>query len=541
MAVEGDAMAFKPTVLDATRDVMRSLGLTTLFGNPGSTEEAFLENLPSDFTYVLGLHEAAVVGMADGWSRAMHRPVLVNLHTAAGVGNAMGGLVTAWHNKTPMILTTGQQTREMLLLEPLLTNLDAATLPRPYVKFALETARAEDAPASLMRAHASAIQPPTGPVFLSWPYDDWDKPAGAAVLPRQVSTRLHANQDALRPIAEALTTAHSPALVIGAGIARGGGWADAVGLAELLRCAVYDPPWDEAASFPRDHALYQGELPPAIGPLCEKLQGHDVVLVLGAPVFRYYPHVPGNYLPDGTRLFHITDDPSEAARAPMGDSMLADPAHAARTLAGMVAPATRQPPSPRPKPEAATEGNPMSADQLFQALAEAHPDNAVLVQETPSNTKDLKKRWPVTQPDAYYAMASGVLGYGLPAAVGVALAERQLGRRRPVVAVIGDGSFQYSLQALWTAAQHELPVVFVVPQNNEYAILKSFAALDDTPGVPGLDLPSLDIASLARGYGCTAQAATTPAEVRDAVRAAFGRSGPTVIVAPIDPKAPPLL
>jgi len=138
-------------------------------------------------------------------------------------------------------------------------------------------------------------------------------------------------------------------------------------------------------------------------------------------------------------------------------------------------------------------------------------------------------------------MASGVLGYGLPAAVGVALAERQLGRRRPVVAVIGDGSFQYSLQALWTAAQHELPVVFVVPQNNEYAILKSFAALGDTPGVPALDLPGLDIASLARGYGCTAQVAATPAEVRDAVRAAFGCLGPTVIVAPIDPKAPPLL
>jgi len=373
MAVEGDAMAFKPIVLDATRDVMRSLGLTTLFGNPGSTEEAFLENLPPDFTYVLGLHEAAVVGMADGWSRAMHRPVLVNLHTAAGVGNAMGGLVTAWHNKTPMILTAGQQTREMLLLEPLLTNLDAATLPRPYVKFALETTRAEDAPASLMRAHASAIQPPTGPVFLSWPYDDWDKPAGAAVLPRQVSTRLHADQNALRPIAEALATASSPALVVGAGVTRGGGWADAVRLAELLRCAVYDPPWDEAASFPRDHALYQGELPPAIGPLCEKLQGHDVVLVLGAPVFRYYPHVPGGYLPDGTRLFHVTDDPSEAARAPVGDSMLADPAHAARTLAGMVAPATRQPPSPRPKPEAAKQGNPMSADQLYRGPRRGTP------------------------------------------------------------------------------------------------------------------------------------------------------------------------
>ncbi len=534
-------MASRSTVLDATRDTMRALGLTTIFGNPGSTEEPFLKDFPADFTYVLGLQEAVVVAMADGWSRAMHRPVLVNLHTSAGVGNAMGNLATAWHNKTPLILTAGQQTREMLLIEPLLTNLDATTLPRPYVKLSLETARAEDAPGSLMRAHALAVQPPTGPVFVSWPLDDWDKPAGNPVLPRKISTALTCSPDALRPIADALVDASSPALIVGAGVTRGGGWADAVALAERLRCAVYDPPWDEAASFPGDHPLYQGALPPAIGLLSEKLQGHDVLLVLGAPVFRYYPYVPGAYLPDGTRLFHVTDDPAEAARAPVGDSLLADPSLTARLLAGMVPPSTRQPPAPRPRPEAPAPSSPMSADLLFHAVAEARPDNAVLVQESPSNVKELKQRWSVTQPDAYYTMASGVLGYGLPAAVGVALAERQLGRRRPVLAVIGDGAFQYTLQALWTAAQHELPVVFVVPQNSEYAILKSFAALDDTRGVAGLDLPGLDIVSLARGYGCTAQEAATPGEVRDAVREAFGRAGPTVIVAPIDPKAPPLL
>ncbi len=534
-------MTSRSTVLDATRDTMRSLGLTTMFGNPGSTEEPFLKNFPADFSYILGLQEAVVVAMADGWSRAMHRPVLVNLHTSAGVGNAMGSLATAWHNKTPLILTAGQQTREMMLLEPLLTNLDATTLPRPYVKLSLETVRAQDAPASLMRAHALAVQPPTGPVFVSWPLDDWDKPAGTPVQPRTVSTALGCGPDALRALAEALDGASSPALIVGAGLTRGGGWADIVALAEWLRCAVYEPPEDETASFPSNHPLYQGALPPAIGPLSEKLRGHDVVLVLGAPVFRYYPYVPGDYLPNGTRLFHITDDPAEAARAPIGDSLLTDPALAARLLASMAPPATRQPPAPRPKPEAPTPGNPMSADLLFHALNEARPDSAVLVQESLSNMKDLRRRWPITQPDAYYTMSSGILGYGLPAAIGVALAERQLGRRRPVLAVIGDGAFQYCLQALWTAAQHELPVVFVVPQNNEYAILKSFAALDDTTGLVGLDLPGIDIVSLARGYGCTAQQATTPGEVRDAVREAFGRAGPTVIVTPIDPKIPPLL
>lgn len=529
------------TVLDATRDLMRGLGLTTVFGNPGSTEEAFLENWPSDLTYVVGLHEASVVAMADGWSRVMRRPVLVNLHTSAGVGNGMGNLITAWHNKTPLILTAGQQTREMLLIEPLLTNLDSTALPRPYVKLSLETARAEDAPASLMRAHAMAMQPPAGPVFLSWPMDDWTKPASAPVQPRIVSHRLPASEDALRPVAEALAGARSVALVLGAGVARGEGWADAVTLAERLRCAVYAAPWTEAASFPEDHPLFQGMLPPAIGPLSERLQGHDVVLVLGAPVFRYYPYVPGSYLPEGTRLFHVTDDPMEAARAPVGDSVLADPAAAIRVLTAMIGQANGAAPAPRPQPGAPAPATPMTADLLFHAIAAVRPDGAVMVHETPSNTKDLQRRWPATQPDSYYTFASGVLGYALPAAVGIALAERQLGRHRPVVAVIGDGSFQYSVQGLWTAAQLRLPVVFVVPSNSEYAILKSFAEMEDTPGVPGLDLPGLDIASIARGYGCTAQVAATPAEAQDAMREALGRQGPTVIIALVSAEVPPLL
>ena len=183
----------------------------------------------------------------------------------------------------------------------------------------------------------------------------------------------------------------------------------------------------------------------------------------------------------------------------------------------------------------------MSADLLFHIIAGLRPPNAVLVNETLSNMRDLLRRWPITQPDSYYTIASGGLGYGLPAAVGIALAERQLGRHRPVVAVIGDGSFQYSVQALWTAAQHELPVVFVVPANAEYAILKSFAKLEDTPGVPGLDLPGLDIAPIARGYGCAAQDAATPGDVRDAFRAALGRKGPSAIVVPISRAVPPLL
>ena len=529
------------TVLSATRGLMRDLGLTTVFGNPGSTEQPFLKNWPSDFTYVLALQEASAVAMADGYARAIHRPVLVNLHTAAGVGNAMGNLMTAWHNKAPLVVTAGQQTREMLLLEPFLTNVDATVLPRPYVKLALETARAEDAPAALLRAHVYAAQPPSGPVFVSFPLDDWDKPAGRPVVPRVVATRLPASEDTLRPVAAAFAEARNPVLVLGAGIARAQAWADAVALAERLQCAVLAAPFGEAGIFPEDHALYQGQLPPAIGPLQKMLTPYDLVVVIGAPVFRYYPYIAGDYLPEGTRLMLVTDDPAEAARAPVGDSILADPGAALGVLAGLVAAPTWAPPAPRPKPSAPAPGGRMTPDQLFHALAEARPAHAVVVNETPSNIAALKAYWPTIEPDSYFFPSSGGLGYGLPAAVGVALAERQLGRNRPVVAFIGDGSLQYSIQALWTAAQLALPIVVVVPDNREYAILKSFALLENTPEVPGLDLPNLDIAAIARGYGCAAVSVATPSDARDALREALVRAGPSVIVAAIYTAPNPLM
>src|SRR6476620_11082885 len=167
----------QPTVQEVTYDLLRALGLTTVFGNPGSTEETFLKNFPDDFTYVLGLQEASVLAMADGFAQSTGKPALVNVHTSAGTGNAMGSLIAAYKGNTPLIVTAGQQTREMVSVEPYLTNKDATLLPLPWVKWAYEPTRAEDVPAAFMRAYAVALQPPAGPVYLSIPLDDWDKPA----------------------------------------------------------------------------------------------------------------------------------------------------------------------------------------------------------------------------------------------------------------------------------------------------------------------------------------------------------------------------
>ncbi|MGO3325424.1 benzoylformate decarboxylase [Gordonia sp. (in: high G+C Gram-positive bacteria)] len=541
------------TVRDTTFELLRELGLTTIFGNPGSTEETFLEDFPDDFRYVLGLHEASVVAAADGYAQVTRKPVLVNVHTAAGVSNAVGTLDSSFQNKTPLIITAGQQTREMLLLEPWLVNPDPEVIAKPWVKWAYQPARAEDVPAAFMRAYAVAMQPPQGPVFLSLPLDDWDKEAAGRASVRSVATRVGPDPGRLAEFAAVLSAAENPVLIYGSDIARADGWEDAVSLAERVGAPVWAAPSSERVPFPEDHPLYAGGLPFAQGLLSEKLRGHDVVLVVGAPVFRYYPWVPGDYIPAGSRLLHITDDPAESGRAPVGDSLISDAVFALRALADLVpvrqsrAAVERQ--EHRLAPHASAEARPADPDndgrltprQLFRVLSVAAPADTVIVQESPSNIADLHSEWMFTEPDSYFAMASGALGWDLPAAVGIALAERDLGRNRPVMAVIGDGSLQFSPQALYTAAQHALPLVVIVPNNREYGILKAFAKFQDNPGVPGLDLPGLKPHLVAEGYGAKGVVASTAAEVRTELAKAWDRNGPTMIEVPIDPAIPPLI
>jgi benzoylformate decarboxylase len=540
------------TVRDVTYQLLREYGLTTIFGNVGSTEETFLKNFPSDFRYVLGLQEASVIGMADGFAQATGRAALVNVHTGAGLGNTLGNLMTASLNKTPLIVTAGQQTREMLLMEPWLTNVEATMLPRPWVKWAYEPVRAEDVPAAFMRAIATALQPPAGPVFLSLPLDDWEKPCAGPAVVRTVSRRFAPDSARLAEFAKAVSEASSPVLIYGAAIDRGNGWNEAIALAEALGAPVWAAPACERAPFPENHPLYSGGLPFAIGPLGKKLEGHDVALVVGAPVFRYYPYVAGPYLPGGMRLLHISDDPAETARAPVGDSLLGDAVlslAALTKLLGEFKPKTdtarertahRMAPHRPSQAEGKNDGL-LTAAQVFNALSEIRPANAVLVEESPSNLGDLHKSWPITEPASFFTFASGGLGWNLPASVGIALGERDTGRNRPVIMIIGDGSFQYSVQSIWTAAQLHLPILIVVLRNAEYCILKSFAVLEDTPGVPGLDLPGIDIVSLAKGYGCDAARLDDLDAIKKAAVAAWTNSKPTVLEIPISPQIPPLL
>ncbi|MEA2375475.1 MAG: benzoylformate decarboxylase, partial [Thermoleophilaceae bacterium] len=376
-----------PTVRDATFDLFRAHGMTTVFGNPGSTELPMLAEFPDDFRYVLGLQEASVVGMADGFAQASGRPTLVNLHTAPGMGNAMGAIFNAQANKSPLVVTAGQQARELMTVQANLTNRDAVRMPHPLVKWSYEPPRAEDVPLALGRAAHLAGLPPRGPVFVSIPMDDWaaevDEGYVGHAIGRSVSARAVADPAVLRDLAAALAGASNPVLVAGPDIDAWGGWDAGVALAEKQRLPVWASPAPGGGriGFPEDHPAFQGVLPPAIGPLGQTLEGHDLILSVGTSVFPYYPNIPGPLLPEGARLVAITNDPDEAARAPMGDAIVADVALTLEALVAELEQSGRDAPPQRDAPGTPEASDPMGASTAVAALADVRLTLEALVEQ----------------------------------------------------------------------------------------------------------------------------------------------------------------
>ena len=511
-----------------------------------------LKNFPSDFQYILGLQEASVVAMADGFSQATRKPVVVSLHTSAGTGNGMGNIMTAFLNKTPLIIIAGQQTREMIIGEPLLTNREAETMPKPWVKWSYQPVRAQDVPAALIRAIATATMPPAGPVYLSIPLDDWDAKVTSTPIPRIVSTRVAPDPEQLSSFAGRISKAKNFALVLGQEVDKSLGWEAAIKLAELLHVPVYQSPLAERAVFPETHPLFKGSLPIARGPLSNTLTGYDLVLVIGAEVWRYYPYVAGAIIPPGLELLQITNDPHDAATALVGDSLLSDARLALEGLYQLLHSTVEQPPPkaivPKPAAEPAPthetdkpEVSPMTALNAWTAVAQLRPKNALLVQESPSNGADLLQVWPIEQSESYFTFASGGLGWNAPAAVGIALAQKLNNTSRPTILAIGDGSLQYSVQSIYTAVQHKVKLIYLVPINEEYAILKEFAVLEETPNVPALDLPGLNAQAIAKSYGCPAFRAENSTELKKLFEEALKVDGPTLIEFPIDRQIRPLV
>ena len=512
------------TVREASFALLRDFGLTTVFGNPGSTELPMFRDFPSDFRYVLGLQESVVVAMADGFAQARGDAALVNLHSAIGVGHALGSIFTAFRNQSPLLITAGQQARSILPFEPFLYSEQAPQLPKPYIKWSVEPARAADVPAAIARAYYVAMQPPRGPTFVSIPVDDWDRPCGSLAA-RRVSSVVAGDPSLLAEAAAALARARQPAFVVGASVARDGAWDEIVGLAELHQAPVWASPMSSRNSFPENHRLFAGFLVADRARIVQQLAGSDLILVLGAPVFTYHVEGEGPHIPAGAQLLQLTDDPAAAARSPVGLSIVTN---LKLGIASLLAQSAQGP--TRKAPAIPARASPLPVGKLtdaylLQQIAALRPTNSIVVEEAPSSRGALHERLPIIDRDGFFTCASGGLGHGLPAAVGVALATPA----RKVIALIGDGSAMYAIQGLWSAARLGVAVAFIIVNNSSYRALEEFGRHFSISRLPGVQLPDLDFCALATGHDVRSLRVDRCEDLDAALQQVFAAKGPMLL------------
>ncbi len=491
------------TVRDATFDVLRQYGLTTLFANPGSTEISLLTDLPEDLQFVLALHESSVVGLATGWAIGRGEPALAILHTTAGLGNAVGSLATARVNRAPLVVVVGQQDRRHLAYEPFLAG-KLHGLAGEYPVWVNEPVRAQDVPGAIARAYHEAATA-RGPALVIVPMDDWlaeAGPEGQHAAPVSVLRARATDSHVVAQLAELIAGATKPALVVGAGADSPDTWEALVALAEQLRCPVWQESFSARAGFPQDHPLFAGHLPADRTRLRQTLAPFDLVLAFGAPTFRQYPFHAGPFVEPGTQVVTVSQDPAEVHRSAADLAVLADPGAVCAELARLVPardgmpPVPFEPPAP-PAPPAA--GEPLRAAHVLAALAERLPHNAIVIEESPSSRPELLVRLPAREPLGSLSPAMGGLGFALPVATGLRMALPD----RPVVAIVGDGSSLYGIQSLWSAAHYRVGALFVILANGGYAIMDRLA--EQQGGSAPWPSFGVDVAGLARAFGCDAR------------------------------------
>jgi benzoylformate decarboxylase len=541
---------------DVLLEVLRTEGVTHLFGNPGSTELPLIDALAdaSDLHYVLGLQEATVVGMADGYAQATGRPAFVNLHTSAGLGNAIGNLTNARANRSPLVVTAGQQDYRHIATDPLLSG-PLVELAGGAVKWGHEVRTAGELGTILRRAFHDAAAPPSGPVFAALPMHLLDDAVEDGAPPASVIHPV-GTADGLEELADLLCDpgVGRVGLVLGDAVAAAGAVAEAVALAEALGAPVHGAPLHGRGVFPPTHPLWQGMLNPAATAIHAVLERYDRVLLVGEQAFMVYPYTPGPAVSDSVELLHLSPDPSQLGRAwPVRLGLAGDP----RSSLAAVLPLVQRRVDPAAAADAVREARvrrvadierleasalarygaaPMDPMAAAHALVRALPPDSLVVDEAITTGVYVRGFHHWTEPGRYFFCTGGGLGWGMPAACGVSLAHG----RAPVLCVVGDGSAMYSPQALWTAAAEELHVVFAVVNNQQYKILKGYlagmgGAAVRTGRFIGMDLddPPIDYVALARSMAVDATRVDHAGDVGDAVRDALASGRPHVLELPI--------
>jgi benzoylformate decarboxylase len=537
--------------------LLKDEGITHLFGNPGTTELPIMHALKDhpDLTYVMAMQESLVVAIADGYSRASGRLVACNVHVAPGLGNAMGSLYNAQFTGTPMILTAGQQEQGHGLMEPLLFG-PLVRMAEPLVKWAVEVTRLEDLPRIVRRAAKIATTPPTGPVFISLPGDILNAEAGIDLgRSTRIDTRVKPSDEALQALAQRILKAERPVIIAGDEIVKSDALKEAAALAEVLGCPAYQQSAPYGSHFLSESPCFMGALTRSQTQVRETLSPYDLMIVLGADPLRMSVHSETDPLPEGMPVVQIglvdwdiaknfgaeialKADVRETLRA-LIPALKAAGGAALEALAkqGMAGLAAKNWTANRAKAvekiSKASSRSPIDPEWLTLQLVEAMPANAILVDEALTSSRQALALRPYRDRYDFHALASGGIGWGLPASVGVSLANPD----RPVVCFSGDGSAMYSIQALWTAAHHKLPLTVVIANNGGYRIIKqrllAFHGDDHYVGMDFAD-PPVDFVGMAKSLGLEAIRITDAKDVAPTLKSAFSRPGAKLIEVVVD-------
>lgn len=535
-------------------------GVTHVFGNPGTTEQAFMDALQDypQFQYILALQESIAVGVADGYARAGGRPAFVQLHIMPGLGNAMGMLYNSYRTRTPLVIYAGQHPQRGASQEPILAG-DLVRLAAPLTKWAVEAQDAAEIPVLLRRAFKVAMDPPPGPVFLSVPTNLMDEQADVDIAPvSYTNARVRPDPDAVERVAELIAEAQSPLIICGDGVATSGAHAELVQLAETIGARVHAA-FSAELPFPSAHPLYGGLLNviSAAG-LKGQLAAADVILAVGTPLMPLLFPLDESPFPEHASIVHIDLDPWELAKSwPVHFPLLGDPRLALRdllaALAKQLSPSYRQTAASRAAAveaagqqflqavdsaaQARWDNVPIAAGRLMKELADGLAPDTILFDESVTAGGYLMRYLRFSEPGRHFRASGGGLGPGLPNPLGIKLARPD----RPVLSVIGDGAALYTIQALWTAAHHKIAVTWVIVNNASYRILKLNMLEYLGEGAAGrrflaMDLtePPLDFSAIAAAFGVKGVRVEQPDEIADAVREAQRAGEPRVIDVAVD-------
>ena len=542
---------------DAFLALLESEGVSHLFGNPGTTELPIMAALPDRpaITYVMALQESLVVAMADGYSRASGGLSACNVHVAPGLGNAMGSLYNAKWIGSPVIVTAGQQEQGHGLTEPLLYD-PLVPIAQPLVKWAVEVTRLQDLSRIVHRAAKVAMTPPTGPVFISLPGDVLNEQDALEIgRPTRVDAAGRPSDAALDRLADRLLAARRPVIIAGHEIATSDALDEAAAIAELLGAPVYQQTVGHGAHFLSEHPAFMGGLTRDQRDVRDILSPYDLMFCIGSDVLRMSVHSEIDPMPEGMAVVQLGLRDWEmgknyaaeiALRADVKETLAAlapcierkrggvgaEKAAAALAALGQSNWSAKRE-AVRARALAGSGATPMSPDLAMLRIVDSLPKDAVVVEEGILSARALPALHPFRDARAFFGLGSGGIGFAMAGAVGVQLALPN----RPVVAVVGDGSAMYSIQALWTAANAKLPITYVIANNGGYRIikerLKSFHGVESYTGMEFRD-PPIDFTGLARSMGVAAVTITDSDDIVPAIAESTRRGGPTLLNVVVD-------